>query len=196
MEMLDLKTLQTPDFPLSRGKVDHTKSEYYQDTPGVKEAYHKLWTKIGTPEGQIVWCYTEDVYIPKTSTKKVLYKLRVPSDQFICYLDGLVWNRILGIKCMETRSLRNQWTNQAAKIFPHSEKERDKYMQRCSEEFWSQKPETGSWWDELIVQEPGECVDALIRHPVPENFISRVTPWVARQRVSTVKQGKEKLPST
>jgi len=176
-EMITLWTVHSPDFDIRAGKVDHSKSEYYLNTPGVKEVYHELWRRLNTPKGQIIWCYTEYSDIAKTGIKKVMWELQIPLENVVCFIDDLVWNRILGIRCNVGRTLRRKWQNEAIEKCPSDS---HFYFKKCEEDFWNRKPKTGSWWDELFIQDTGENASAIICHSIPEKFIKKQMPWYCK----------------
>ena len=176
-ETVTLWTIQFPDFDLTSGRVDHNRSEYFLTVSGVKNAYQELWHRLNTPDGQTVWCYTSEDGIVKTGVKKIRWELCMPKKEIICYLDSLVWNRILGIRCIVGNTMRNQWVREAIKLASNNS---DVYYKKLEDDFWNRKPKTGSWWDELFVQNTGECVDAIIRHPVPDKFVNGRIIWQVR----------------
>jgi hypothetical protein len=168
-EQITLWTIHSSDFSLTDGRVDHNKSEYYLNTPNVKEAYHELWHKLQISDGQIVWCYTDENDIVKSGVKKVKYELNVPKSEVICFVDDLVWNRILDRKCNVTKNMRNQWFDEGMKESPN---DLEAYIKMREEKFWGQKPKSGSWWDELFIENTDDGVSALVRHPVPSKWVS------------------------
>ena len=89
-EKITLWTIHSPEFDLTSGRVYHSKSEYYRCVPGVKETYRELWHRLNTPEGQVIWCYTENGHIAKTDEEKMLWELQIPREKVICFLDSLV----------------------------------------------------------------------------------------------------------
>ena len=152
-------SLHDPAFSLIDGTVDHSLSEFYTSVKGVKDAYHKLWTRIGRPDGQIVWCYTVNDHIPRTGIAKVLWCLDIPDDRILCFVDDIAWNKIIG-------------QNQVA-------------LPRHLRHEWDRQPKTGNWWDELVVSDnvPGLLTTALIQHPVPETYVRTRLDWkVERQK--------------
>jgi hypothetical protein len=179
-EIINLWTIQHPEFDITSGIVEHEKSEYYLPLSGVKEAYHELWQRLNIPEGQILWCYTTKDDIVKTGEEKILWELQIPREKVICFLDDLVWNRILGtIQDISLRSMHNQWFEEWKKV-PNNPITWEDYIERCEEEFRAQKPKTGSWWDELFVQHIGEYTCAIIHHPVEDNFVKGKHKWCCR----------------
>ena len=170
-----------PGFSLTEGCVDHSKSEYYRNTDGVKEAYHELWRRLQIPDGQVVWCYTNDGGIEKTSVKKVKWELYDPDLKIIRFIDDLVWNRILGIKCGVRNGMGGgigrQWHEDALKKFLNDPEASEAYERTCFENFWSQESKSGNWWNELFTENAGIGVSALIRHPVPCKWIHGSMPW-------------------
>jgi len=173
-EAIRLWTLQVPGFDLTSGRIDHAKSEYYRSLPGAKKAYHELWERLESPDGQIVWCYTDNGNIAKTGIAMTMWELRLPRNRVICFLDSLVWNRILRRQCAVGTAMRRQWIREAIKNCPATSRE---YVEQREKEFWEQQPKTGSWWDELFVQSVGECVDAIIPHPVPDRYVQSRKMW-------------------
>ncbi len=176
-EIVTLWTIHPPDFDLTSGRVDHSKSEYYLTVSGVKEAYQELWRRLNTPEGQIIWCYAKNDDIVKTGEEKIMWELQIPREKVICFLDSLVWNRILGIRCAVGNTMRRQWIKEAIENDPRNSRA---YLKRREDDFWNQKPKTGSWWDELFVHNTGELADAIIHHPVPNNFVKENITWCCR----------------
>ncbi len=174
---INLWTLHTPDFSLTEGRVDHCKSEYYQNTAGVKQAYPELWRRINIPDGQIIWCYLDKTEIPKTGVKKILWELRLPESE-VKFVDDMVWNRILGIKCGPPQGLRNQWKEESLKKYPNNIAAAKNYEKRCQDDYWNQKPKSNSWWDELFVKR-GEStsMSALIRHPTRKDWLKPKIMW-------------------
>ncbi len=180
-DQLRLWTVHPPGFSLTEGRVDHSKSKYYCDTHGVKDAYHELWHRRQIPDGQVVWCYTDEGSIERTGEKKVKWDLYDPSLKTICFIDDLVWNRILGIKCGFRDGIEGgigyQWHKDALEKFPNDLKASKAYEARCFEDFWSQEPKSGNWWNELFTENAGNGVSALIRHPIPSKWIHGSMPW-------------------
>ncbi len=174
---INLWTIHPPDFSIKEGRLDHSKSEYYKNTPGVKQAYPELWKRINIPDGQIIWCYTDKSDITKTGIIKKRWDLYLPVSEVIQFVDDMVWNRILGIKCDVPPSLRNQWRDESQKKFPSNPATAKVYEKECYNNYWMKKPKTGSWWDELFVSRIGECTSALIRHPVREDCIKNEIRW-------------------
>lgn len=175
---INLWTLHTPDFSITKGRVNHSKSKYYQDTSGVEQSYQKLWRQIDIPDEQIIWCYLDKTEIPKTGIEKVLWEICLPKTEVIQFVDDMVWNRILGIKCEPSRELRNQWQEESQKEYPNNPAAAKNYEKKCQDDYWLQKPKSGNWWDELFVKR-GEStsMSALIRHPVRKDRIKDKIPW-------------------
>jgi hypothetical protein len=175
---INLWTLHTPDFSIKEGRVDHSRSKYYRDTPGVKEAYPELWRRINIPDGQIIWCYLDKTEIPITGTEKVLWEICLPESEVIQFVDDMVWNRILERKCAPPQGLRNQWRDESQKEYPNNTEAAKNYEKKCQDDYWNQKPKSNSWWDELFV-ETGEStsVSALIRHPVRKDWLKSKIMW-------------------
>ena len=139
----------------------------------MKDAYQEFWQRISVPDGQIVWCDTDNADIAKTGIEMVMWELEVARDNIICFVDSLVWNRILGIRCAVSDTMRRQWISEAVERCqdPHV------YLDQRQTEFWARKPKTGSWWDELFVEGPGDCINAILHHPVPDGCVKSSRIW-------------------
>ncbi len=172
-----LWTLHTSDFSLTKGRVDHNKSVYYRETPGVKKAYPELWRRQQILDGQVVWCYTDESKIAKHGIGKVKWELCVPDSEIICFIDDLVWNRILEIECAAPYELRRKWRSEALEKFPDDLTAANTYEESCRRSFWDQEPKNGCWWDELFTKNTGNGATALVRHPIPSEWISGHEIW-------------------
>jgi len=178
-EQIKLWTIHSPDFSLTDGRVDHNKSKYYLDTPGVKDAYPKLWHKVQIPDGQVVWCCTYENDIVKTETEMIKWDLSIPSSKVIRFIDQLVWDLILGYKCTP-RNMHDQWFEEWKKI-PNNPNTLKAYLKKREEEFWEQKRKSGDLWDQLFVKNTGEYISALIRHPIPSEWIYGRITWCCKE---------------
>jgi len=178
-EYINLWTIHSPNFSITDGRVDHSKSEYYQNTHGVKQAYPELWQRINIVDGQIIWCFPDKNDIRKTGKKLILWELYLPRSEVIQFVDDMVWNRILGIKCDIPMPLRCQWRNESLKNIPNNQKAAKDYEHKCYQEYWMQKPKTGNWWDELFVSGIGGSISTsvLIRHPVQLAWVKDKIKW-------------------
>ncbi len=177
-DKLRLWTVQSPCFSLTERCVDHSKSKYYRNTPGVKDAYPELWCRLQIPDGQVVWCCTDERDVVRTTEKMIEWELYVPGQEIICFIDDLVWNRILGSKCAVRREMYDQWHKEASEKFPNDLEASEAYKTKCYEDFWRQEPKSGNWWDELFTESAGNRVSALIRHPIPcKEWIHKRTCW-------------------
>ena len=76
--------------------------------------------------------------------------------------------------------MRKLTKRKAINKFPYDSVARDDYIDQCYEDFWKQEPKTGSWWDQLFVQKAGECVDAILHHPIPDNFVKEHITWLCK----------------
>lgn len=178
-EKIKLWTIHTENFLVTDGYVDHTKSIYYQETNGVKDAYHRLWEVLSIPNGQIIWCDTDDSENILTIERRIKWEFEVPLSDVICFLDDLVWNRILGIKCCLPRNMQSKFRKKAMVKFPNDSEASKSYERQYVDEFWDRKPTGKSWWDELFVDSPGVCISALIKHPIKSQCIRKKTPhWL------------------
>jgi len=188
--MINLWTIHSEDFLISEGRVDHSKSIYCKEIKGVKDAYPELWKCLSKKvsnkekakaieEGQIIWCFTSKDEICRTGTRKIKWDLSVPESEVI-FVNSFVWNRILGIRCGVGNEMRLNWQKEGIEKHPYNAKKAHDYEKECYDKFWSRKPASGSWWDELFVDDKQENAGhALISHPVPDSWILGKCEWVA-----------------
>ncbi len=162
---MKLWTWHRPDFSLLHGCVDHRRSEYWQTVPGVPAAYDELACRLETD--QVVWCYTipnQRIVLPHHT--EVEWILEVPCEAILKFVDGIVWNRILGIRCALPNAMRYAWKDQALRRYPYDVRRRHSAEEELEELFWAQPPQNGSWWDNLLVEgRSEECIRALVPHP-------------------------------
>lgn len=88
---MNLWTYHDPDFSLTSGRVDHTRSPYADD-PAIMAAYLELGRRLNIPDVQIIWCYTRHGRYPLTSIERREWHLSVPSDQIRACYNQLAWN--------------------------------------------------------------------------------------------------------
>jgi len=174
---MELWTWHEPDFSLLSGRVEHNRSEYYQRVPGIVAAYDELWHRLKN-DGQLVWCCTDiSEHGDLESSPHVLWKLDVPPDQILGFVDEIVWNRILGFRC-SCQSLRYSWQSRAIEACCADRKPLDTELltsmaQQYEDEFWNASPPGGSWWNALFLEPQAKpLVSALIRHPVPLEWVT------------------------
>ncbi len=166
---MQLWSWQEPGFSLFEGSVDHEQSEYVRSVAGIREAYRGLAQRLGT--NQLIWCYTvRDEYI-RFGTR-VEWVLDVPTTHVLAFMDGIVWNRILGIKSSVPQELRWQWTQEAIRLFMPDVAAAERHEQECYKRFWDQAPPPGGWWTKLFVEpQVGETIWALLAHPISKGCV-------------------------
>ncbi len=161
----------TYDFKLSEGHVDHSKSDYYNNTPGVKKAYPQLWSLIRMLDGQIIWCYTRKEDICITSKPMIMYTLKVPEDSVITYIDDIMWNCILGNQVRLTPSYRRPIRAKVEKKFPNDSCNQIILEKELENKFWENKPPAKELWKKLLLDKAVDGFSALIKHPIPDDWI-------------------------
>lgn len=176
-----LWTWHKPDFSLFDGHVDHELSEYVRTVNGVREAYNNLADRLGTD--QLIWCYTKPnqrIILPHHS--EVEWILDVPTVKILAFIDDIVWNRILGIRCGLPRELERKWKDESINRHPYDPNAAHKFVKSRRDEFWSQSTPPGGWWSCLFVNERSdEFVSAIIPHPVQDEWVViRPTPCCTR----------------
>ena len=89
-----LWTYHKPDFSLTSGRVDLSRSDYFRCMPEIPGAYAELARRVGTD--QIIWCYVRpDEYNNIPELTCVEWALDVPDDQVLAIIDSFVWERII-----------------------------------------------------------------------------------------------------
>ena len=167
----------TNDFKLSEGRVDHSKSYYYNKTRDIKKAYHQLWPLIKVPDGQIIWCYTREKDCAKTSTPKIRWALKVPECSIITYIDEIMWNCILDIRVSLNSSYKRDIKAKANDEFPNDGNKRYALEKKLEKEFWENKPPVEELWEKLLLDKAVDGSQALIKHPIPDDWIIEKKPF-------------------
>ncbi|MHC4696141.1 MAG: hypothetical protein ACYTFA_05290 [Planctomycetota bacterium] len=169
--LMRLWTWHKPDFSLLDGRVDHEQSEYACSVPGLRNAYRELFSRLGT--SQLIWCDTlPDQRMVRAGHTEIEWILEVPSEAIVRFVGDVVWNRILGKRCALPPEIRWARKNKALHRFPDNTRARKEFEKAEEESFWTQRPPSGSWWDDLFTQEQAkECVSALVPHPCKTEWV-------------------------
>ena len=118
---IPLWTYHKPCFSLVKGRVDHTRSSYWE-MEGIPEAYAEVSARLGTD--QWICCFTVDAERserPETlvNQHEVEWVLDIPSDlELVWFYDVGVWARILGDNPLEW--CQRKWNQEALGICPNS----------------------------------------------------------------------------
>jgi len=165
-----LWTWHEPDFLLTEGRVDHTRSEYYITVPGVRDAYANIARRLSTD--QIIWCYVRrDGYHRLPKLTRIEWSLNVPNDGVLAVIDSFVWNKILRIETFPPMSLHFKWREQA----PLERVARDAFLERKIKEYHAQPEPPDGWWSQLFIKDTSvEGATVLLRHPIPKSWVVRV----------------------
>jgi hypothetical protein len=179
---MKLWTWHKPDFSMLDGHVDHKKSEYFQTIKGYQGACQELAGRVGT--SQYIWCNTiqgqlwcntiqgQHGLLPHHT--KVEWVLDVPRDSILRFVDDIVWNRILDMRCALPNQVRLGWRNEAISRFPndYDREARDRFEKQRKDSFWAQPPPGGSWWNALFTRpQARQGVSALVPHPIVEEWV-------------------------
>ena len=147
-----LWTWHKPYFLLVEGKIDHAKSEYYNMVNGVPEAYKRLHQMIGT--GQVIWCFIQrEDHIAVPSAPEIEWELEVPEDYILGFVDTIMWNKILGIRCSLPSTIGHQWFDEARKREPSDANKRRQIEQQLKDKFWA-NVQPGVSWENLFLSNP------------------------------------------
>ncbi len=168
---MHLWTWHKPDFSLLDGQMDHEQSEYVQTVSGIREAYHKLSNCLSTD--QFIWCYTmpnQRIITPHHS--EVEWILKVPPAEILAFINDIVWNRILNIRCTLPDEFDRKWKNESLECHPYDSDARKKFVKLRRDEFWNQIPPLGDWWSSLFAKEQSSRhVSVLIPYPVRNEWV-------------------------
>ena len=131
---------------------------------------------------QIIWCSICKDDILWTGGLRILWQLNVPRCKIVTFVDEIVWNRILRIKkFVPPACLERRWKEEAMKSPPpdggRSNASTNEYIRRKRKEFWNRKSPTGNWWDQLFDPEYPEHTSAIIRHPIPIDWVLEKRNW-------------------
>lgn len=167
-----LWTWHKQDFSLIKGKVYHVKSDYHKTVQDIVAAYRKLHHRIGTD--QVIWCFLRrEDHVEIAGAPEIEWELEVPDNCILCFVDNIVWNKILCIRCTVPSAIRHQWFAEALRREPGDIDKRHQIEQQLKDEFWKQEsPEV--LWDKLILSKPSEATVsacAVLRHPVPREWV-------------------------
>lgn len=182
---MKLWSWQTPDFSLVDGTVDHTRGEYYRDTQNVPEAYDKLSQLVGTEDWIFCYIRRNDHSDPPSGGNRCEWELDIPQDEILRFLDDVVWNSILDIRCSLSTERRQKIWSQVLEREPYNAEARKALERRLTEEFFPSCSKE-QMWTQLSVDGPGEAGDqrsALVQHPVDPGrakLTGRVEGGVAR----------------
>lgn len=158
-------------FSLLCGHVDHQKSPYARKYPSVREAYPQLWGRIGT--NQIIWCSIEPKEPTLVPELEQDWILNVPRESILRFVDNIVWNRIVDLApCELPQKLLRQWDDDALRLHPDDEAERERTRKVLEQDFWEQPPPGDSWWDSVFAEnEHCGSVSAIVQHPVRSEWV-------------------------
>jgi len=137
----------------------------------VREAYLKLWRRLGVNDGQIIWCYTRREDIRVTSIPRYMWELEVSDSSILTYVDGVIWNCLLGIRVPLSARYTEAIRKEAAKKFPHDPHARRQFEIESEKRWWEHRRPESTLWKELFVDEPIEASSALLRHPIQKDWI-------------------------
>ena len=159
------------EFCLVTQAVDHGKSDYATSVPSYIPATQRLCRLIGT--SQFIWCHT----VPTSEhEERDRWILEVPTSE-VWFVDGIVWNRLLGIQCALPHVLRIAWMDEAIRKFPDDPIQRGRYEEHLYKQFWDQLPPSGDWINHLLVEaRADEYVSALVPLPVKREWVVHCPP--------------------
>lgn len=168
---ISLWTWQGKGYSLLESKRDISKSEYCETEPEYLSASEKLRELLGTD--QIIWCdlaKPEEQMLNQNSKTKALWKLEVPEDKILRFVDSYIWNKILGIECRLPMGLRERCWQESINSNRHFRE----ILEECRKEFFAPRPEEDLWTELFIEDYLKKGANAIIPHPVEEGWIRNI----------------------
>lgn len=171
---MQLWTEQAATFALSEGQRRPDMSKYRDE---ITRHYEELHRRVG--HDQFLWCTRE---VPNefdlrnaAANGKVYYQLDVPPSGIVKIVDGIVWNRILGIQCSLPQAIRYRFDDEAANQFPHDIAAQRARRSELEEAFWLTAPPNGSWWSALFIDDISRDPNGqvLVTFPLHPSWIVR-----------------------
>lgn len=197
-----LWTWQGSEIRIDRDSVCHSRSGMLKDCPNLQPKYEAVLrrTKI-----RPLWCLTEYQrwHIVK-ERPLVLWKLCVPKDAIIGYVDEWVADRLLNAQpCPNPVSCR-QWRQEACRKHPWTKDAKDgpsiencrrKFIEAMLAKYEGTYLDQASGWDQIFVEEAEQSayVSALLPSPVPSEWVIERPPTPRRigDSVVLVRPGSE-----
>ena len=165
-----LWTWHEHNWSLLSGVVDPRRSDYYNSHPGIPPAYGELGRRLRT--NQFIWCFVRRENRTTVDDGRQEWELEVPDSEILCFVDDLIWNRLIGIRCGLPQSLRLEIKKRAIEKHPYEPKKSHAYQDELTEAYWNEPAPQGGWWAELLSDVPRtDEATALIRHPVDAGWV-------------------------
>lgn len=179
-----LWTWQGRGHSLTSGRIDLARSAYHQDEdlPGVARAYVQIAEKLGTD--QLVWCYTEQTKWNESIPPRVEWELEVPEAAILAYVDDHAWSKLVGIPTFPMELVR-QWCDEAWRATPKDDAAQKAFVQAKIDAFKAPEAEPQLWQRMFLPSAEGFSVTALIRHPVPREWVIAVQTMADPNRPMT-----------
>ena len=171
-----LWTWQGFDFDPLLDRLDRSKSEFLTcpgSCPDIRRAYADLDKLLSLPpdrKHQFVWCFTTDSCLQNPWNGRRLWRIDVPQDSILAYVNDCMWNHLIGSKSVPM-SLRNQWKNELYSKRAAGE-QFDQEISWREREYHDSFPSREACLAALLSPKgPGEDVSALVSLPFDESWI-------------------------
>ena len=169
-----LWTWQGFDFCPPFDPVDRAKSDFliHSACPNIHSAYAELDELLALPmdrKGQFLWCHTTESW-GESWHKRCLWSLDVPQESILAYVNGPVWEHLIGSKSVP-RNLREQWQHEffAQQIVGEQYYQE---MARKEREYHNSFPCRKACLEALLDPTgPAEDVSALVSVPADSSWI-------------------------
>lgn len=162
-----LWSYQNHNFSLTEGKVDHSRSEFYNSSAAFKTAYVELHKRLKTQ--QVVWCCTKSEF--ELWKGRIEWQLDVPFDKFLAVVDQLAWNKILGKKCSPPTLQRHRWQKEAIALAPNNSKKQQEIYAANYAEYDKPEPLVTLWNRLFISNVNDESANILLTHPISSGWV-------------------------
>lgn len=136
--------------------------------PKFPAAYGELAKRLGT--ANFVWCsiIKDEAKEREKWRDRVEWILDVPDDEILCLTDIFIWNKIIDFKTYP-QSLRTKlW-----KEVPQDVPSKTDWVEGKLNEYHNMPEPADGWWSQLFLKDTNaEDATVLVRHPIPESWIS------------------------
>lgn len=175
VDHIDLWTLHSADFQPDRDRVDLTKSMYLPRYPKLVHKYNLVREYAGTD--QLVWCSVVPSEPLTSYDKRVVWKLRVPILQTVCFVDEFLAYYILErntnpcVSIPEWQRLRQD----ATQLYPNRQDRQSEYIDSYLSQDSRPRLDISDAWRGFILDEPeiDEAVAVILRCPIDPSWITQ-----------------------
>lgn len=171
-----LYTYHTPGFDIINQLSDYRKSSDYKDDLKIQNAYKKLSAIVKTDS--FLWCTIDSDWY-KTSIKRIRWKLDIPKCEIIKYINGNVWNLIIGNEPCPSHQLIIEWESECRKILNSTERKKvDSCVENKKKKWIDDLTPKNDLWNSLILDNnEDKHTQVLIPSPIKKEWLIEINEW-------------------